>query len=172
MIQELQLKQKKINYLAYVKDLLENDKHAIDYAEVQVEVLAKLTPEIDRIAKDIEDGTETSNRIQASGPVLTPDQISVLGTLADKVKSKVSQPVTLGPSPIETPSKEKAIMSPNDKMVFAMANRHLAAKTVTVIRPDGTHMKGKVVGLDAPDIIVKTELGPTVTAPLEKILLS
>lgn len=57
-----------------------------------------------------------------------------------------------------------------DKIRFAMANRHLDSKRVTVITNNGT-IGGKVVGIDAPHIIVKTDTGHTIPVDLENITL-
>lgn len=175
LIQELQVKQKKIDYLLYIKDLLKGDQKCLDYIEVQEEVLSKLTPVIDKLAKDIEDGVDSS---QNDTTDFSKDQIKVLTILADKAKSVLENNIggstgtatnksSADTLTVQTP--KKPVMSNPDKMSFAMDNRHLANKDITVIAKDGKSIPGRVVGLDAPYVVVKTDAGPTINVPLENI---
>lgn len=57
---------------------------------------------------------------------------------------------------------------PQDKVSFALANRHLENKRVTVRTRDG-QVGGVVTGLDSPNVWVKTDTGHTVPVPLEHL---
>lgn len=93
----------------------------------------------------------------------------------------------LGPSRAVTPEKtqvgpqaqteplKSAIkiteLGPNEKMNFALDNRHLAGKKVSVANDKGVTIHGTVVGLDAPNAVIKTETGPTIKVPIENVSL-
>lgn len=170
LIQELQLKKKKIDYLKYIKDMLTGDQKCIDYVEVQEEVLSKLTPLIDKLAEAIEDGVESTST------VISKEEMDSIKLLLQKVKQKESAPVKIqtgspsnaGGTPPAAKSK-KTIMTDSDKINFAMDNRHLGNKKVKVLNDQNMDITGTVVGLDAPFVIVKTNSGPTIEVPLEKV---
>jgi hypothetical protein len=112
---------------------------------------------------------------------LSQDEIKVLKVIAEKMLSKpiVSPPTVTQSSPYShstPPDASKKIvqqeLSNNDKMAFALGNRHLADKRVQVLNDQNAQIFGKVVGLDAPFVIVKTETGPTINVPIEKVVLS
>lgn len=170
LIQELQLKQKKIDYLNYIKDLLKGDQHCVDYVEVQDEVLSKVIPQLDALSKEIEDGTQAALPLIMPVTGFSPDQILILSKLADKVKPLAIENVN--PEIPKTPPVKKPVMSTTDKISFAMDNRYLSNKEVKVSNDQGIEVKGKVVGLDAPFVIVKTNQGPTISVPLEKVQLT
>lgn len=166
LIQELQLKKKKIDYLKYIKEMLTGDQKCIDYVEVQEEVLSKLTPLIDKLAEAIEEGVESTST------VISKEEMDSIKLLLQKVKQKESNPVQPRPesgggTPPVKPKKD--VLSQNDKINFAMDNRHLGNKKVRVLNDKNMNIVGTVVGLDAPHIIVKTEAGPTIEVPLEKV---
>jgi len=62
---------------------------------------------------------------------------------------------------------------PNDKLSFALANRHLSGKKVKLANPEDPNLPftGEVVGLDAPYVIVRTDNGPVIKAPVDKVVL-
>jgi len=74
------------------------------------------------------------------------------------------------PKSIPSKNKEDAVGA-NDKLAFALDNRHLAGKSVSIANDKNITINGKVVGLDAPFVIVQTEAGPTIKVPLEKVSL-
>lgn len=173
LIQQLQEKKKKLDYLAYVKDLLSGDQKCVDYIEVQEEVLTKLIPLIDKLALEIEDSVEGPSKPVSVGD-LGQEDLSNLKMLAEKLKAGKSKIQDTHETPKVPHKKEKKDHLPNqDKMSFAMDNRHLANKKVRVMAPDSEQIvtTGTVVGLDAPNVIVKTVEGPTIDVPLNKILL-
>ncbi len=175
-IQELMLKKKKIDYLKYVEDLIRNDTKCIDYKSVKDDVVSTITPHIMKLIQSIENDTEVK---YADNQEFSPEQFKALVFLADRVNAPKPTPSavqvneTPAPSayqpeqPIAAPKKD--LLSHNDKMNFAMNNRHLADKRVQVLNDANTPIYGKVVGLDAPHIIVKTEAGPTINVPVEKV---
>lgn len=167
LIQELQLKKKKIDYLTYVLDLVQNDQKCIDFVEVQEDVFGKLKPILLKMQEDIENNVETT-----MDSLFSKDQVEALKLLAEKVKTKQNAPVK--PAQVNKIHNDDAPVNKNlvpqqDKMNFAMDNRHLANKNVTVINNENLDVTGKVVGLEAPYVIVKTKQGPTIKVPLENI---
>lgn len=90
------------------------------------------------------------------------EEVTILRSLIERVKTQstgTQPPKTVTPSPQSDRS---------DKIRFAMQNRHLDQKRVAIQTKDGT-VKGKVVGLDAPHVIVQTDTGYTVPVELEQV---
>lgn len=176
LIQQLQEKKKKLDYLTYIKDLLKGDQHCVDYVEVQEEVLAKLLPLVDKLASEIEDSVETESQTPNAVGQFNDTELRALKMVASKLVEKAGQvqetPKQQQPPTQNNPTKNQKL--PNqDKMSFAMDNRHLANKKVRVLHKDSDEVAttGTVVGLDAPNIVVKTVEGVTIEVPLSKILL-
>lgn len=171
LIQTLQLKKKKLDYLVYVEDLLKGDQKCIDFLEVQEEVLAKLLPLVKSLATEIEESVESSSKPQTVGE-LGAEDLKNLKVLADKIKQKTNDPMSPPASPQQNPKQPNQIPVP-DKMNFAMDNRHLSNKTVRVLHKETKQpfTTGTVVGLDAPNVIVKTVEGHTIGVPLENIVI-
>lgn len=175
-IKALQLKKKKIDYLSYIADLIKNDTKCHDFKDVQKEIVGKVEP----ILVDLMTAVENDSELKASeeSQMFTASQVEALKSLADRVLSKPVTPVFPGQSQTQTvlkpqqpapPHPPVAELSPQEKMNFAMANRHLAAKRVQVLNDHNTQIYGQVVGLDAPNIIVKTDTGPTIHVPQNKV---
>jgi hypothetical protein len=171
LIQDLQLKKKKIDYIEYIKDLLKGDQKCIDFVEIQEEVLAKVIPLLESISKEIEDGItpkiESQNNTQ-----LSQDDVNTLKLVIEKAKGKMIESNTpSSPSPYDKKSQDlkKSVLSNSDKLNFAMNNRHLANKRVVVINKQGKEVSGEVVGLDAPYVVVRTSQGPVIQAELENV---
>lgn len=169
LIQELQLKKKKIDYLTYIKELLTGDQHCVDFVEVQEEVLGKLTPLIDKLSESIESDVEMNTET-----LFSKETVETLKLLAEKVKQRKEAP----PAPADPMTKvdnpqpqKKPAVAHQDKLAFAIDNRHLSAKNVRVLNDRNMDVTGTVVGLDAPHVIVKTSQGPTIQVPLDKIEL-
>jgi hypothetical protein len=172
LIQQLQEKKKKLDYLEYIKDLLKGDQKCIDFLEVQEEVLNKLIPMITQLSSEIEDSVETSAPAQASNGTFSASELAALRLIASKVTEKSSQVQQPAPkAPQQNTNKDN--LPPQDKMNFAMENRHLAAKKVRVLHKETNEpfTTGTVVGLDAPYVIVKTVEGHTISVPTNKILM-
>lgn len=176
-IKALQLKQKKIEYVSYIADLIKNDTKCVDFKEVQAEIVAKMEPFLLDLMTEIE--TDTPVKKTKESDTFTEEQIITLKAIADKINSKPAQPAQAQPqgssngpynqeqAPAPVPASS---LSNQDKMSFALANRHLADKRVEVMNDKNVKIFGKVVGLDAPFVVVKTETGPTINVPLERVV--
>jgi len=173
-IKALQLKKKKIDYVSYVADLIKNDTHCVDFKDVQKEIVDKIEPYLLKLIEAIESDSEVSTDAQ---PALSKEQLEAVMLVANKVLNKSQNSTPSAPiqdggyTPEQTLKKGKQEMNHNDKMNFAMNNRHLANKKVQVINDQNVQITGSVVGLDAPYVVVKTDSGPTINVPLEKVVL-
>lgn len=167
-IKALLLKKKKIDYVSYILDLIKNDTKCIDFKEVQQDVVSQIEP----FLKSLSESIETDAPIKSESTVLTPQQIEALKLVADKVISKPSNQVTPSQNNQAFTSEPKPKKEENfaDKMTFALNNRHLGNKRVQVLNDKNAQIFGTVVGLDAPFVIVKTDTGPTINVPLEKVV--
>jgi len=171
-IKALQLKKKKIDYVSYIADLVKNDTKCIDYKDVQKEVVEKIEPFLLKLMEAIENDTEVSTEAQ---PTLSKEELDAVKLVANKILNKTPAPPQGGfnqeiPAAPQKPLPPKNEMSHNDKMNFAMNNRHLGNKRVQVLNDQNAPIFGTVVGLDAPHVVVKTETGPTINVPLEKVV--
>lgn len=166
-IKALQLKKKKIDYLAYITDLLKNDTKCIDFKDVQQEVVSQIEPFLKDLATSIE--TDTPIKKELSIPGLTPEQAKALVQVADKVLNK-SEVAAAQEIKQAAPKPEVQELSHSEKINFAMDNRHLSNRRVQVLNDQNAQIYGNVVGLDAPNIVVKTETGPTILVPLNKVV--
>ena len=168
-IKALQLKQKKIEYISYLADLIKNDTKCIDFKDVQKEIVEKIEPFLLSLMTEIEEGAVPKE--SQSETTLTPEQVEALKKVADRVLTKpvVENQPFAQPQP-QQPVQSKAEPPHQDKMRFALDNRHLADKRVQVINDKNVQIYGKVVGLDAPYVVIQTETGPVINVPLEKIV--
>ena len=164
-IKDLLLKKAKINYLSYIADLIKNDTKCSDFKDVQKEVVDLIEPFLLQLMNSIETGTPVNTQ-KTEG--LSESDISILKTLATKVVSRKPQE-TQNAQPFEK-SVPKNEMSHTDKLNFAMNYRHLANKRVQVMNDQNAAIYGSVVGLDAPYVLIKTETGPTIQVPVEKVV--
>ena len=145
-IKELQDKKKQIAFLEKVKELI--TKKATD--DVLTSISEQLNEEIDLQINAIETGERRPDEFE----VFSEDEVRALRGLAHKILNP-QQP------------KPKVQKDPEmDKVRFGLENRHLANKEVKVGEETGV-----VVGLDAPNVIVKLTKGNTIEVPLEQIIL-
>lgn len=179
-IKALQLKKTKIDYIKYIEDLLKNDTKCVDFKHVKEEILSQIIPHLEKVAEAIENDSQVQD---SSSLLFSKEQSEALKELADKFiaakQNKSLEPKTQSqpnqpfqndtPAPVPAPRKQE--LSHNDKMNFAMNNRHLANKDVQVMNDQNVQIRGKVVGLDAPFVLVKTDTGPTINVPIEKVSL-
>jgi hypothetical protein len=168
-IKALQLKQKKIDYISYVADLVKNDTKCIDFQDVQKEIVEKIEPFLLKLMDSIEKDVE----LKADGqPALSEEQVKALALVADKLiaKPQVANQQPANPQVPPPPKPPQPTVSNQDKMNFALGNRHLADKRVQVLNDQNAQIYGKVVGLDAPHVVVKTDTGPVINVPIEKIV--
>lgn len=185
-IKALQLKQKKIEYLSYIADLIKNDTKCVDFKDVQKEVVEKIEPFILQLMESIEkDSPIFSEKVE----LFDANEVKVLKLIAAKAQEKKSEappqaaPQNLNqfsqevppPQPPQQKTKQQEMreLSNNDKMNFALNHRHLANKEVTVLNAQNAPIEtGVVVGLDAPDVLVKTKTGPTIKVPVDKVVIA
>ncbi len=191
-IKALQQKQKKLDYLSYISDLLKNDKHCLDFKEIKEEVLGLMDPVILNIMETIENdgGKSEKSSVIPVNVELTGDEKSVLKAIAQEAAKRLnigaspkSEKVEPGgnlftkteSSTVPSLSLNSNVKPPNrsthEKMTFALDNRHLGGKRVNVSNDRNVKIEGTVVGLDAPFIIVKTDTGPTIEVPIEQVSL-
>lgn len=71
------------------------------------------------------------------------------------------------PTP-QTRQRRPSMAPTQDKVSFALQNRHLENKEVSVTTANGV-VNGTVRGLDAPFVVVQTETGQTIDATLDSI---
>lgn len=167
-IEQLKRQQKKVDFLLHILDSAKNynDK---DFKDVHEEVVEKLTVFVENSIKNIEDGSELDSN-SSSGLNLTEEQKNNLLLILDKVSKGKT---------IQAPANQKKLSNPvknnhldkQDKLAFAMDNRHLANKKVVATNISGDKVNGTVVGLDAPYVVVRTDSGVTVQVELEQIEL-
>lgn len=168
-IKALLLKKKKIDYVSYIADLVKNDTKCIDFKDVQKEIVDQIEPFLLKLMTSIETGQPVKNDEPTSE--FSQEQKDALLTLASKVIEKKTQATSPYNAEVpQHPAKPKSELNNNDKMNFAINNRHLASKRVQVINDANVQIFGQVVGLDAPHVIVKTETGPTIQVPIEKVV--
>lgn len=175
MIKELQEKKLKIDYISYVADLIKNDTKCVDFKSVQKEMVSQIEPLLVALMDSVESDTkvELSSDVKAS---FEQEEVQILKRLVNQIQQKATTPNTPASQTqpvagVNTPSAPtKPVLSNQDKMNFAMTHRNLGNKRVQVLSPESDKIHGLVVGLDAPFVIVKTDTGPTIEVPLEKIV--
>lgn len=166
-IKELLAKKKKVDYINYVLDLVKNDTKCIDFSEVKTEIVAQIEPHLLKLIEQIESDVLTESK--DTKQLISEEDLEILKLLANKVKSKDSiEPKKVNNPPPKQNNQQHA--STQDKMNFALNNRHLAGKRVQVINDQNIDLHGKVVGLDAPFVLVETDTGPVINVPLEKVV--
>lgn len=166
-IKELQLKKKKTEFLSHILASAVGYDHK-DFKEVKKSVVSDLEEYITSKIAEIESG-ESVEPTDVNDPSRFSDaQTEILQKIATRALLK--EP---GPPKPQKPIKEatnEPVTAP-DKLAFALGNRHLAGKKVSIANDSNMIIKGEVVGLDAPNVIVKTETGPTIQVPIENISL-
>jgi hypothetical protein len=170
-IKALLLKKKKIDYVSYIADLVKNDTKCVDFKDVKKEIIEKIEPFLLQLMESIEKDTELKT---SKSDGLSAEEVSTLKAVAARVKSQPTAPAPTQPNQPQAPAPKPAHrsdMSPNEKMNFALTNRHLANKKVQVIGDAGVKILGTIVGLDAPNVIVQTDTGPTIEVELSKVVL-
>lgn len=171
-IEKLQFKQKQVDYLNYVKDLVINDTKCIDYSDVKDSIQQKLIPMLTQLTIELAEDElpKPIEAITVTSTTFTLDETNVLKSLVAKVNNKVPQ--LNQPNPALANPGVKTAPSVADQMSFAMANRHLANKKVQVINDANVTLTGIVVGLDAPNVVIQTDTGPKILVPIERVVLS
>lgn len=144
---QLELEKRKVEFLQHILASAKKYEHK-DFEEVKNDVILLLIDFVENAVKSIENGA--------------PVQVAQAPIPVVQKTIDVAQSVQ--------PAKE-ADLSPNEKLNFALEHRHLANKKVSIANDQNIVISGLVVGLDAPHVIVKTDTGPTIKVPLNKVSL-
>lgn len=158
--EKLKREQKKIDFLNHINASVVSytDK---EFADVKEEICVLVNTFVDNAVKAIESGKVI---LYMTPTNIDSPNLSTKGAEVSSVDdSKPAESVK---------SKSLSEMSPNEKMNFALENRHLAGKRVKVANDKNIDINGEVVGLDAPYVFVKTDTGPTIKVPLPNVSLS
>ena len=169
-IKELQNKLKRVEFLNHILDSAKNYQNK-DFADVKDDVVLLLEEFVTQTISAIENSTGVTKEEQTQGQ-LSQEELSVVKGLVQKVQDRTNgqapaQNNPYGPSQPAQPKKK--LLDANDKLSFAMENRHLAGKRVMVANDQNMQVNGEVVGLDAPHVQVRTDTGPVINVPIEKI---
>lgn len=152
----LERETRKVEFLNHILDSAKDYQHKA-FSDVKEDVVGMLAQFVKKSIEAIETGTE----LQLSLP-----------TINIVAQSPVAPPQPQVAAPVQTqPKKPEDQISPNEKLNFALDNRHLAGKKVSVINDMNIDISGEVVGLDAPFVLVKTATGPVIKVPLMHVSL-
>lgn len=151
--QEKRLEQEKlkVEFLTHILGSVQGYNEA-GFSSVKAEVVELLEPFITKSIEAIETGNTLEIVLKSS-----------------KVGESPAIPVVVNPAESISKKKTEEPVGANEKLSFALANRHLGGKMVSVINDKNISIKGKVVGLDSPYVLVQTDTGPTIKVPLEKV---
>ncbi len=162
-IKFLQRQKKKIQFLKFIKNKAES--HSDVDKDIRKEVSEMVGSFIDIKIKEIESGQEVGI---LSSNTFSDQDVQILRQLIDKVSKKSSTPISKPTpvKPVETPPKQK-LSKPLKKKVdqetvlqFRDSYLYLSDKHVTVENPNsGEQFEGKVVGLQYPHVILRTDSG-------------
>lgn len=146
--EKLKLEQKKIEFLRHIEASVVN-YDLPDFKEVKADVVVLVQTFVADSIKVIEGNP-------------APQPVPTAETTAQPAPTQAAKPAA---------AKAEPEMSPGEKMNFALDNRHLAGKQVNVLNDKNIDIRGEVVGLDAPYVLVKTTTGPTIKVPLNNVSL-
>jgi uncharacterized protein YlzI (FlbEa/FlbD family) len=171
-LKKLQSQQLKADFFAKIRENIKAIKfNKNDDAPEKTQVIEEITAFVDAQIDMIESGEVT--RKEEINEVLTSDEVKVLKSVAAKVMKQ--KPVNTGVFNEETPAqpaitKEQRLaqMTANDPIKFALKHRHLDGKVVVFNTPNGD-AQGKVVGLNAPNVVVELNDGKKINVPVNGI---
>lgn len=149
----LQRETRKVEFFTHILDSAKEYNHTA-FNDVKNDVVSLLENFVKKTIEAIEAGTEVTITV-GPAPIVTPPSV---------------QETQVQPTPAKAKQVEDATGA-HDKLSFALDNRHLAGKKVSVMNDKNIDIRGSVVGLDAPFVLVKTDTGPTIKVPLEKVSL-
>lgn len=155
----LERETRKVEFLTHILESAKEYKHAT-FTDVKQDVTSLLENFVKKTIEAIEAGTEVT--ITVGPPTLN---------IVPMTPQAPSQPQVAGPAQLQPVKPAGDSVGPNEKLAFALDNRHLGGKKVSVQNDKNITIRGEVVGLDAPFVIVRTETGPTIKVPLEKVSL-
>lgn len=143
-INELKTKLKKVEFLTHILSSAKEYNHD-DFRDVKDDIVLLLEKFVEGAITEIEGGQPAApSKRETPPPAFTPENTEAAKTSIERADIN-------------------AIAS------FAMDNRHLSNKDVSVINDRNLSIKGKVVGLEYPNVLVKTTTGPTIKVPLAQI---
>ncbi len=153
-LKDLQRKRLKANFLKKLKSVVGNTA-AEDFREVEKEVKDQVFAYFDAQVDMIEAGEQVDAEEETSKVLqfFSPEQVAILGTLADRAMGKAEVRLVEQPGQLPQPPQKPAVVQ--DKIRFALEHRHLGGKQVKL--SDGS--TGVVTGIDAPHIIVSLTNG-------------
>lgn len=150
----------KVQFLQHILDETKGNKLP-QFKTVKDDILSLLQTFIDKAIEAIE--TESTLVVKTSAEV------------------KPVEPVLKKREPVSNDTEEKKPQRPvqpteantNDKLSFAMDNCHLSGQKVKVHNPENPELPytGEVVGLDAPHVVIRTDNGPVIKVPLDKVIV-
>jgi len=154
--EHLKRETRKVEFLSHILSSAREYEHE-SFVDVKTEVVTMLDAFVKKTIEAIEAGTEITITVGPAIPL-------TLRTPAEPATS------TTPPQPVvqRAPEDRESVAA---KANFAIDNRHLGGKKVAVINDKNIDIRGTVVGLDAPFVLVKTDTGPTIKVPLEKVSL-
>ena len=149
-IQKLVRKKAKIEFLNHILNSV-IDYNQEEFADVQQEVVKIMTKFTQDKTEEIINGTKPQTQKVAQAPANPMN--------GPKEEAK---PVQNKPDPNIKPSIQ-------EQASFALANRELSGKQVVATNAQGGEARGEVVGLDCPNVVIKTKEGAFIKAPRERI---
>lgn len=160
---QLGLEKRKIEFLNHILESAKGYDHE-DFTEVKAEVVAMLGGFVTQAVHAIENNGKLIVTSEVQSPTTSQPALNTQGAETSRIQSQT-------PNEAAKPKSSEPIMSMNEKMNFALDNRHLAGKKVKVANDKNIDINGEVVGLDAPFVLVKTDTGPTIKVPLGNVSL-
>lgn len=154
----LERETRKVEFLTHILQSASTYEHA-SFKDVKQDVVSLLENFVKKTIEAIEAGTEVTITVG-------PPTINIIPT----TPQTPAQP-QVGAAAQLQPKKTEDRVSVAEKASFALDNRHLGGKMVSVENDKNMTIRGKVVGLDAPFVIIQTDTGPTIRVPLEKVSL-
>lgn len=150
---------RKVEFFNHILVSAKDYKHEA-FTDVKDDVVSLLEQFVRKTVEAIEAGTQVTITVG-------PPTIGIVQT----TPQAPAPPEVVAPAQLQPKKPIEDTVSPNDKLSFAMDNRHLAGKAVSVANDQNITITGKVVGLDAPFVLVKTDTGPVIKVPLPKVSL-
>ena len=163
-LRELQGRKLKVEFFKLLRKSI-GDVTEARFKEVEKEVKDQIFAFVDAQVDMIESG-EITKKSEITG-VFSDEQFKALSLLADKVANKTNISNPYGEN--EARKSTQKPKYPQDKVSFALQHRNLENKEVKV-RSLG-EAKGKIVGLDAPNVVVQLLTGQTVEVSLGDIII-
>lgn len=143
-IKKLTLVKKKIEFAQKLKDPKNLGKWVSDYPEIKEDMMKILSKFSDKLVASLEKNYSLPSLDGQETPKHVPKNVP------------------------KKPQKQNKELPKQDKITFALENRRLADQKVNVRTEQGV-FKGKVIGLDAPFVIVKLDSGATVQREIQDI---